>query len=164
MERPEYDTATLQNPPPPPFQGAAPLPPGGGRKALPGHLAEPGLRLVGGLIDLVLLAIMFGLVEGVSRGSHAAAGVADLAFALGYFGYMWSSRGQTVGMMVFNFHVRDQLTGQRPTVGMAALRGLVWWLEVAFCCIGAIGWLWMFWDPQRQALHDKVAGTIVTTA
>jgi uncharacterized RDD family membrane protein YckC len=45
---------------------------------------------------------------------------------------------------------------------MAVLRGLVWWLEVAFCCVGAIGWMWMFWDPQRQALHDKVAGTIVT--
>jgi uncharacterized RDD family membrane protein YckC len=149
----------LQNPPPPPFQGAVPLPPGDGPKA---HLAEPGLRLVGGLIDLVLLAILFGLVEGVTRGSHAAAGAVDLAVALGYFGYMWSSRGQTVGLMVFNFHVRDQITGRWPTVGMAVLRGLVWWLEVAFCCVGAIGWMWMFWDPQRQALHDKVAGTIVT--
>ena len=117
---------------------------------------------MGGLIDLVLLAILVGLVEGVTHGSHAVAAAVDLAVALAYFGYMWSSRGQTIGMMVFNFHVRDQFTGERPGVVMAVARGLIWWLEVAFCCVGAIGWLWMFWDPRHQALHDKVAGTIVT--
>jgi uncharacterized RDD family membrane protein YckC len=158
LEEPEYDTPSLQNPPPPPSRGGPPLPPA----AAPGRLAEPGLRLVGGLIDLVLLAILLGLVEGVTHGSHLVAGAADLAVALAYFGYMWSSRGQTIGMMVFNFHVRDQLTGQRPGVGMAIVRGLIWWLEVAFCCVGAIGWLWMFWDARHQALHDKVARTIVT--
>ncbi|TMF37046.1 MAG: RDD family protein, partial [Chloroflexi bacterium] len=49
-------------------------------------------------------------------------------------------------------------------IGKAALRGFIWVLEVGFtiCIIGAIGWLWQLWDPQRQAIHDKVAGTIVT--
>lgn len=130
--------------------------------AAPGRLAEPGLRLVGGLIDLVLLAILAGLVEGVTHGSHVVAAAVNLAMAVAYFGYMWSSRGQTIGMMVFNFHVRDQLTGRWPSVWMAVARGVIWWLEVAFCCLGAVGWLWMFWDPRHQALHDKVAGTIVT--
>jgi uncharacterized RDD family membrane protein YckC len=27
-----------------------------------------------------------------------------------------------------------------------------------------IGWLWAFWDPQRQTLHDKFAGTLVVRA
>ena len=69
-------------------------------------------------------------------------------------------------MMVFGFKVRDVATGQYPSLGKAALRGFIWWLEVAFtvCIIGAIGWLWQLWDPQRQAIHDKVAGTIVTTS
>jgi len=26
-----------------------------------------------------------------------------------------------------------------------------------------LGYFWMLWDPQKQAIHDKVAGTIVTT-
>ncbi len=46
------------------------------------------------------------------------------------------------------------------------MRGLIWTIEYAltFCIIGAVGWLWMLWDPQKQAIHDKVAGTIVTTS
>jgi uncharacterized RDD family membrane protein YckC len=85
---------------------------------------------------------------------------------LGYFGYFWSTRGQTVGMMIFGFKVRDKATGQFPSLGKAVLRGFIWWLEVAFtvCIIGAIGWLWQLWDPEKQAIHDKVAGTIVTAS
>ena len=134
--------------------------------AVPGNLASPGLRIVGGLIDVVILAIVIGIVEGITRGGHGASGLIGLAVALGYFGYFWSSRGQTIGMMVFGFRVRDIQTGQYPSVGKAVLRGFIWWLEVGFtiCIIGAIGWLWQLWDPQRQAIHDKVAGTIVTTS
>ncbi|HSS61611.1 MAG TPA: RDD family protein [Candidatus Limnocylindrales bacterium] len=134
--------------------------------AVPGNLASPGLRIVGGLIDVVILVIVIGIVEGITRGGHGASGVIDLAVALAYFGYFWSSRGQTIGMMVFGFRVRDIQTGQFPSVGKAVLRGFIWWLEVGFtiCIIGAIGWLWQLWDPQRQAIHDKVAGTIVTTS
>jgi uncharacterized RDD family membrane protein YckC len=44
------------------------------------------------------------------------------------------------------------------------LRGFGWWLEIWLCIIGWIGFLWMFWDPMRQGIHDKVAGTIVTTS
>jgi uncharacterized RDD family membrane protein YckC len=133
--------------------------------AVPGNLASPGLRLVGGLIDIVILAVVAGLLEGITRGSHIGSSAIDLAVALAYFGYFLSSRGQSIGMMVFGFHVRDQATGQFPSVGRAVLRGLVWWLELVttICIIGLIGWLWMFWDPQRQGIHDKVAGTIVTT-
>jgi uncharacterized RDD family membrane protein YckC len=85
---------------------------------------------------------------------------------VGYFAYFWSSRGQSIGMMPFGFKVRDMATGQYPSLGKAALRGFIWWLEVAFtfCIIGAIGWLWQLWDPQKQAIHDKIAGTIVTAS
>jgi uncharacterized RDD family membrane protein YckC len=42
----------------------------------------------------------------------------------------------------------------------------MWTLEYAltFGLVGALGWLWMLWDPQKQAIHDKIAGTIVTTS
>jgi uncharacterized RDD family membrane protein YckC len=51
-------------------------------------------------------------------------------------------------------------------MGKAALRAVIWCLEYIFtiCIVGAVGWLWMLWDPQKQAVHDKVAGTIVTTS
>jgi uncharacterized RDD family membrane protein YckC len=169
----------MQNPPPPPPPSGPPMmpppgspppmmPPGGGGYAMaaPGNLASPGLRIVGGLIDVVIILIVFGIADALVRDSRAIAGIINLILVLAYFGYFWSSRGQSIGMMPFGFKVRDVATGQYPTVGKAVLRGFLWWVEVGFtiCIIGAIGWLWMLWDPQKQAMHDKVAGTIVTAA
>jgi uncharacterized RDD family membrane protein YckC len=138
--------------------------PTGGSVAVPQNLASPGLRLVGGLIDIIILLVVLGLLEGITRGSHAGSILVELAVTLGYFGYFLSSRGQSIGMMVFGFRVRDRNTGQFPSVGASAIRGFIWWLELWLLCIGAVGWLWMFWDPMRQGIHDKVAGTIVTTS
>jgi uncharacterized RDD family membrane protein YckC len=120
---------------------------------------------VGGLIDFVLLLVVFSALEAITNRGHALSGAVQLAVVLGYFGYFWSSRGQSIGMMVFGFKVRDQATGRYPSVGKAVWRGFVWWVEAVLtvCLIGALGWLWMLWDPQKQAIHDKVAGTIVTT-
>jgi hypothetical protein len=66
------------------------------------------------------------------------------------------------------FEFIPSLLGELAAVGMgkAAPRGFIWTLEYAltFCLVGALGWLWMLWDPQKQAINDKVAGTIVTTS
>jgi len=142
-------------------------PTGGGAMAVPGNLASPGLRIVGGLIDFILLAIVAGIINRLINDQRGFISLLiGLVLYVAYFAYFWSQRGQSVGMMVFGFKVRDQATGQFPDLGKAALRGVVWYLEVAFtiCLVGAIGWLWQLWDPQRQAIHDKVAGTIVTTS
>jgi uncharacterized RDD family membrane protein YckC len=142
------------------------MPPGtGGAMAVPGNLASSGLRIVGGLIDVVILLVVNAIIAAILQKATGVAGVINLIVDVAYFAYFWSSRGQSIGMMVFGFKVRDQATGQYPTIGKAALRGFIWTLEVSFtiCIVGAIGWLWQLWDPQRQAIHDKVAGTIVTT-
>jgi uncharacterized RDD family membrane protein YckC len=154
------------------------MPPGGGHAmAAPGNLASPGMRIVGGLIDVVILVVINGIIgiifisvgdawPHLPAGSVGLAGVLNVVLDLAYFAYFWSSRGASIGMMPFGFKVRDVATGQYPTMGKAALRGFIWTLEVGFtiCIIGAIGWLWQLWDPQKQAIHDKIAGTIVTTS
>ena len=157
------------------------MPPGGGHAmAAPGNLASPGMRIVGGLIDVVILVVVYGIIfiTFISLGDArllpgffghsllSLAGVLSVVIDVGYFAYFWSSRGASIGMMPFGFKVRDVATGQYPTMGKAALRGFIWTLEVGFtvCIIGAVGWLWQLWDPQKQAIHDKVAGTIVTTS
>jgi uncharacterized RDD family membrane protein YckC len=144
------------------------MPPGGGggyAMAAPGNLASPGMRIVGGLIDVVILIVINAIIGTILQNVRGLAGLIDIVVDVAYFGYMWSSRGASIGMMPFGFKVRDMATGQYPTMGKAALRGLIWTLEVGFtiCIIGAIGWLWQLWDPQKQAIHDKIAGTIVTT-
>jgi uncharacterized RDD family membrane protein YckC len=148
------------------------MPPGGGHTmAAPGNLASPGMRIVGGLIDVVILVVIYGIIGIVfiSAGFQAPvllAGVLSVVIDVAYFAYFWSSGGASIGMMPFGFKVRDVATGQYPTMGKAALRGFIWALEVGFtiCIIGAIGWLWQLWDPQKQAVHDKIAGTTVTTS
>jgi len=121
---------------------------------------------VGGLIDVVIMLVVFGIVDVIVRDARGPAGIINLIIVLGYFGYFWSSRGQSVGMMPFGFKVRDMATGQYPSFAKAALRGFIWWLEVVLtvCILGLIGWLWMLWDPKKQAVHDKIAGTIVTAS
>ena len=156
-------------PPPPPGGGMPPMMPAGGggyAMATPGNLATPGLRIVGGLIDVVIIFVFFAIVDAIFKGSSAFAGLVNLIVVLGYFGYLWSSRGASVGMMPFGFKVRDVATGRYPTVSKAALRGVIWTLEFGFTIfiVGAVAWLWQLWDPQRQAIHDKIAGTIVTTS
>jgi hypothetical protein len=155
-------------PPPPPGGGMPPMMPAGGggyAMATPGNLASPGMRIVGGLIDVVILLVINGIIGTILQKATGLAGVINLVIDVAYFGYFWSSRGASIGMMPFGFKVRDLQTGQYPTLGKAALRGFIWTLEVGFtiCIIGAVGWLWQLWDPQKQAIHDKVAGTIVTT-
>ena len=148
--------------------------------AAPGNLASRGMRIVGGLIDAVILVVIYGItaIIFISLGDAGQlpgffghrllplAGVLSVVIDVTYFTYFWSSRGASIGMMPFGFKVRDAATGQYPTMGKAALRGFIWTLEVGFtfCIIGAIGWLWQLWDPQKQAIHDKIAGTIVTTS
>jgi uncharacterized RDD family membrane protein YckC len=146
--------------------------PGGGHAtAAPGKLASPGMRIVGGLIDVVILVVIYGLsaIVFISANIQAPillAGVVSVVIDVAYFAYFWSSGGASIGMMPFGVKVRDVATGQYPTMGKAALRGLIWTLEFGFTVfiIGAIGWLWQLWDPRKQAIHDKIAGTIVTTS
>lgn len=152
----------------PPGQPPA-MPPsyGAPMAAVASNLASPGLRIVGGLIDVILLGIVVGIVNRIVNDTHGyISGAVGIVIYIGYFAYFLSQRGQTIGMMAFGFRVRDKATGQYPDVAKSALRGFIWYLEVllTFCIIGAIGWLWQLWDPQKQAIHDKVAGTIVTTS
>jgi hypothetical protein len=176
MQNPPPPPPSYGSPPPPPPPGGGMPPPGGGMPpmmppgggyamAAPGNLASPGMRIVGGLIDVVILVVINGIIGTILQKVAGLAGVLNVVIDVAYFAYFWSSRGASIGMMPFGFKVRDVATGQYPTMGKAALRGFIWTLEVGFtiCIIGAIGWLWQLWDPQKQAIHDKVAGTIVTT-
>jgi uncharacterized RDD family membrane protein YckC len=145
----------------------------GRRPATTATLASPGLRIVGGLIDVVVIVVAWAIIgtflNAIKGGIAGAtvnniAGLVDLVAVLAYFCYFWSARGQSIGMMVFGFRVRDMRSGRYPTPGRALLRGFVWSLEVlfTFLLVGAIGWLWQLWDPEQQAVHDKLAGTVVT--
>ncbi len=125
-----------------------------------------GWRLLAYIIDSLIVGIPFGIIAAALRsgtnGNYGISGLESLVF-IGYLAYMWSSRGQTVGMMALNLKVVDAQTGGPLTMAKALIRAVVLYAEVLFCvCIvGLVGGLWMIWDPRRQAIHDKAAGTVV---
>jgi uncharacterized RDD family membrane protein YckC len=143
-----------------------------GPAGMAGALSQPyaafGWRLLAYIIDSLIVGIPFGIIAGILRvgssssGTYGLSGVESLVF-IAYLAYMWSSRGQTIGMIPFNLKVVDADTGGPLTMAKALIRAVVLYAEVLFCiCIvGLVGALWMIWDPRRQAIHDKAAGTVV---
>src|SRR2546429_7888673 len=107
----------VQSPPPPPPPGGQPpvappppppmMPPGGGAMAVPGDLASPGLRVVGGLIDFIILLVINGIIAPILQKANWLAGIINFVADLAYFRHFLSSRGQSVGVMVFGVQVRE---------------------------------------------------------
>lgn len=124
----------------------------------------------------VILAVAFGFSGGFGgMGGGFAYGaisaVITTAIYLGYFGYMESSMGKTVGKMVMKLHVEGP-NGGKPTMEQAIKRniwlglpilgivpilgGLIAWLgqiaAIIMCAVGISN------DPRRQTWFDKFAG------
>ncbi|HZJ03953.1 MAG TPA: RDD family protein, partial [Nocardioidaceae bacterium] len=131
------------------------------------------------LVSVVIVGAIMGANSGglgMGTGSSFAAGVVQsvltAAIYLGYFAYLESSRGQTVGKMLLKLETRGP-GGGRPTMEQAVKRN-------AFTAIGLIGIipiLGWFLSPllslvafimiavtinndnvNRQGWHDKFAG------
>ncbi len=76
-----------------------------------------------------------------------------------YFARAWARTGQTIGQRAL--HIKVQRTdGKLLSFGGATLRFLVGMLIVDTLTL-YLGFLWPLWDKRRQALHDKVADTVV---
>lgn len=94
----------------------------------------------------------------------ALAGLAAIIAAPFYFALMHGRpRGQTIGKRSVGIAVRRrgslERLGYRRAFGrafvtLAFLVTYVWILDV----------LWPLWDERKQALHDKVAGSVVVRA
>jgi uncharacterized RDD family membrane protein YckC len=156
----------MQPPPPPGMAPAFGAPMGMAGVAMTQPYAAFGWRLLAVVIDYLIIAIPFGIIGAIVRsstsGSYGVSGLGSIAL-IAYFTYLWSSRGQTVGMMLLNLKVVDAVTGGPLSMGKALIRAVVLYAELLFCvCIvGLVAGLWMIWDPRRQAIHDKAAGTVV---
>jgi uncharacterized RDD family membrane protein YckC len=96
--------------------------------------------------------------------------VVGLVVGVVYFSLLnGSAKGQTLGKMVWNIRVRDAATGGPIGPAKAAVRYAVPAVLASLIPIlGLLVWLtdglWPLWDRRRQALHDKVAGSVVVAA
>ncbi|MGZ4445220.1 MAG: RDD family protein [Nocardioides sp.] len=170
--------------PPPPAPGfGAPAAPPTGRQ--PGGLLDRFLaRLIDGILlgivnAVIVSAIIVGAVMGDSGGLYTASTYAATAVSavvstviyVGYFAFMESSRGQTVGKMVMKLHTLGP-DGGHPTLEQAVRRN-IWMGAGILGLVPVLGWfsglvelvaviliaVGINNDPvNRQAWHDHFAG------
>jgi uncharacterized RDD family membrane protein YckC len=81
--------------------------------------------------------------------------VGELAVIGAYCVINWVRSGQTLGMRAWRLHAVSD-TGKRLALPRAILRFL--WALVAWSP-AALGVLWLYLDPARLALHDRLSGT-----
>lgn len=73
----------------------------------------------------------------------------------GYFLWFWTHGGQTLAMKTWRVRLATA-DGQPLRAGRAVMR--LFLASVGLLFFG-IGILWAFFDPERQFLHDRLAGT-----
>ncbi len=135
-------------------------------------------RFIAFIIDMIIVGAVSGVLssfygfnpsEVIRAGGEAATAMASkggittglihtlLEFV--YFGYFWSSSGQSLGMKLLGIKVINRNTATLLSFVMAGLRGSIgYWISSLIC---GLGYLWALWDSKGEAWHDKIFGTTV---
>ena len=107
-------------------------------------------RLAAFALDVALVVIL--------RGALDMGDPDDLIwFLLGYHVVLWTWKGTTVGGIICQVRV-VRIDGQPVKLADAIARALA---SVVSIAAFGLGCLWILRDPERQAWHDKIAGTYV---
>ena len=111
-------------------------------------------RGIANLIDCLLLGIVFAIV---SFSSNILTAVVELVIFLAYMIGLKFAFGATLGYRLLGMQIVS-INGAKPTVKQIAIR-----LIAAFVSALAfgLGYLWIALDKNKQAWHDKIAGTYV---
>jgi uncharacterized RDD family membrane protein YckC len=144
-------------PAPAPLPAPALRPPAIDETALP--RANLLLRLAALALDGVLIGVLLGFLGSiVPRFLHFNDGPGGFLLVLAiYAAVMWTLRGTTIGGVVCGLKVvrRD---GRALDGTTAFVRALGCFLSMI---VAGLGFIWIAFDEEQQAWHDKIAGTIV---
>jgi uncharacterized RDD family membrane protein YckC len=110
------------------------------------------IRMVALLLDVILVGFLMSLL----RPFHDV----HIVILAIYGAIMWKLRGSTVGGIVFDLHV-VRLDGRPIDWETAIVRALGCILSLV---VVGLGFIWIAFDPNNQAWHDKIAGTVVVQA
>lgn len=129
-----------------PHAPAAPAPP-----PVTAALPRAGfwIRMAALLLDVILVAFL----TSVLTHTHDL----ELPVLAAYGAMMWKLRGATVGGIVFDLRI-VRLDGRPVDWETAIIRALSCFLSLA---VAGLGFIWIAFDPNNQAWHDKIAGTVV---
>jgi len=129
-------------------------PPGYSENQISAALPRAGfwIRMGALLLDVLLIGFATSLL-------HHWNDVHLVVLAI-YGAVMWKLRGTTVGGIVFDLHV-VRMDGRPIDWETAIVRALGCFLSLA--AVG-LGFIWIAFDDNSQAWHDKIAGTVVVRA
>jgi uncharacterized RDD family membrane protein YckC len=128
-----------------------------------GPRASFGRRLVGFIVDTLLLVISFFVLVGVAAEISEALGIlAVFAGIIGIFAYYivleGGPTGQTLGKRALGIRVIDQNTGGPIGYGRGTIRLIGRYLSQIPCYLG---YFWMLWDREKQTWYDKMSTSVV---
>ncbi len=162
QEQPAYPTAPM-----PQYQAY----PGEANNLVGGDptLAEWWRRLLGYLVDAVVLVVIYvilrALISPKGIGGTYLLSVILVVITFIYCAVQHAQWGQTLGKRALGTMVVTADSRSKITGGTAATRAAVYALPPIVPLLGGLftllNVLWLTWDPQRQALHDKAAKTVV---
>jgi uncharacterized RDD family membrane protein YckC len=124
------------------------------------------IRVLAYIIDAIIVGVFNGIwsfaVTAAAGGSLQGTPaflifLIEFLVTIAYFSYMWSSRGQTIGMMATNLEVIRE-DGSRLTMGQAIGRAFALVLSFLILYIGVI---MVAFTQRKQGLHDLICHTLV---
>jgi uncharacterized RDD family membrane protein YckC len=134
-------------------------------------------RLFAAIIDGIIVgaistvvSVPFGVAGAAYSTKHLgdqfAAGAISAVIGIIYYTLQHGKWGQTIGKRALNIRVVRATDGGPISYGQAAGRTLFTDLLslVTFNVFGLIDAAWVLFDQRRQALHDKVVGSVVLRA
>jgi uncharacterized RDD family membrane protein YckC len=151
-------------PGPPPFAPVPPAPPPAAAASMAPQItaAMPRagfwVRMGALFLDVLLVGFATSLLH--TFGDHHLLGDFHIVVLAIYGAVMWKLRGTTVGGIVFDLHV-VRVDGRPLDWETAIVRALGCFLSLA---VVFLGFIWIAFDGNRQAWHDKIAGTVVVRA
>lgn len=108
-----------------------------------------GVRMAALLLDVILISVLLHFVIHSQR--------VHLLTLAAYGAVMWKLKGTTIGGILFNLQV-VRLDGREIDWATSIVRALSCFLSLF---IAALGFIWIAFDEEKQAWHDKIAGTVV---
>jgi len=124
---------------------------------------EPGVNLLAApragfwirmgalLIDAILISILLGTLHATNM---------ELVDLAAYGAVMWKLKRATVGGIICGLQVA-RLDGREIDWSTAIVRALGCFVSLA---VAGLGFIWIAIDRDKQAWHDKIAGTVVVRA
>jgi hypothetical protein len=103
-------------------------------------------RLAAAALDLLLLSLLLPFVQAFF-----------IPIAIAYFIIMWTWKGTTIGSIALGLKI-VRTDGRPINFAVALVRSLS---SLFSATVLFLGFLWTAWDGEKQAWHDKIAGTVV---